>query len=133
MSGLAQLDAWQAALSAAVTPWQAFRYDEIQALVDQGNPLPPMYVLLTVTRRAAEPIRMCGARPVLGWRLQTLTVGTAVGEVEWLRDRVRTLMDTTLPGIESTPLRPDGESDTPEEHEGVWQALDSWTYAAPND
>lgn len=126
MSLRAHENAWKAALEGATTkPW--FLYDEIPA-----NP-PAMYGTLSVTRRAVDSTRMDGRRRQLGWRLQTKAWGTSHSEVQWVRERVMLLSDEPLPSIEATRLLPDGESDAPEEDRGgIWSALDSWVYTAPN-
>lgn len=140
--------AWKAAIREALGGHHpVLDYDEVElkrdddglpVLGDAGqvtvddSAMPPMYILITVTRASREPLRGTGRRAVLGWRLTTLCVGTTITEVRHLRHGVRSLHDHRLPPIRAGLLQPDGESDAPVRRGTRYEALDAHLYAAPN-
>ena len=120
--------AWKAAVASA-TGYAAYTLEEVP------TPIPGLYTLVFVTRRAVDVMRFSAGRATLGWRLQTKSVASTRDDVQLLRERIATnLSDRDLAAIESTRLLPDGDADEPEldEKYGRWTALDSWIYYAPN-
>lgn len=114
---------------AALTGRPTSTYDK----VDWGNP-PTAFVCIAVTRRAVDQVFMDDTRRSLGWRVQIECFGSTHREVQWARERLLALSDTTRPAISASRLLPDGDADEPDWDTAIlrWRATDSWIYNAPN-
>jgi hypothetical protein len=132
MSERAHAEAWKTAITVEVDPWAAYDFGDVPApLMDGVATPPPQYVAITVTQRFGSPLRMCGARPLYGWRLTTTYAGRTKNEARWMRERINRLADQRLDAISAEPLRFESESEPEKDVDGVWTGVTLWTYAAP--
>lgn len=107
-----------------------FAYGEVPGLDNNEGQTPPIFALLTVERRYADP-RFAGRAGVSGWRAITRCVGTATAEVEWAMFQVTTALDElrlSIAGHTSTPVTHESTT-APELDDGMVSGLLVWTYA----
>lgn len=116
--------AWRTLIGGNLGSGGAYDYDDAPAA------LPGVYVLVTVSRRYAEPAYASGLRGTTPVRLTTLAVGRTVDEARWARQRVAAVVDesqTTVDGLVTTPVQ--FETETPiEPDDGRYSGLTAWTY-----
>lgn len=121
----AHAEALKARLDPALGQWAAYDYDEVP------DALPNIFAALTVAQRVGSPVRMCGGRPLYGWRITTRVVGRTVDEARWAREKIAAEIQDrklTIDGVESTPVRFETE-DQIEPDDGRYSGLTTWTYA----
>lgn len=122
-------EALTAALTAKVGENRIFDYGMVPGADDNDGTLPPIYVLLSIARRYAEPTT-AGRSPVTGWRVSCRYVGSTVAEARWAQMQVAAALNEvrlSIGGKTTTPIT--HESSTAiEPDEGMQSGLSSWTY-----
>jgi hypothetical protein len=97
---------------------------------ERALPLPDIYVLLTVERRFAAPMKS-GRTGVSAWRITARGVGTAANEVRWALLQVAEAIEEkrlVIGGQTSTPVAHD-KSTVIAPDDGRFSGLTSYTYA----
>lgn len=119
----------------------ALDFDDAQNLengdaVDLGGgvvltDLPPIHVLVTITRRFGGNPRVSAHKTVTGWRLTTTVVGTTVDEARWAFSRIAQLeyVRLTATGSDLSPLMFES-ANAPEPDDGMFSAMSSWTFTS---
>ena len=87
-------------------------------------------MVLTLTRRFGGTQRLSAQKPVTGWRLTAIAVGTTVKEARWCAERVANLEATRvlLGGYDLSPLMFES-ANAPEPDDGWYSAASSWTFS----
>lgn len=115
-------------------------YDDAQDLqngdeVDFGgvvlDTLPPIHVLVSLSRRFGGNPRVSAHKTVSGWRLTTTAVGTTVDEARWAAEKVARLefARITATGYDLSPLMFEVEN-APEPDDGFYSGATSWTFTS---
>ena len=106
----------------------ALDYDEAQEL-EKANTLPPLYVVVSLTRRFGGVSRVTTEKAVSGWRLTATAVGTTVDEARWCAERVASLEYSRIAATDYSlsPLMFE-TADAPRPDDGLYSAPSTWTF-----
>ncbi len=109
---------------------RCFDYGKVPGADGNKGTLPPIYTLVSLERRYAEPTRG-GRQPVTGWRLSVRYVGRTVDEARWAAVKVTDAINEArieVEDIKSTPITHEAtQSIRPED--GRQTGMSQWTYA----
>ncbi len=108
-----------------------YDFGKVPGADDNAGDLPPIYLLLTVERRAAAAPPRAGRAGVSGWRVTIRGVGRTVDEARWALNRATEAVDEqnlSIGGKVSTPVTFES-SQTVGPDGGRYSGLIAWTYA----
>lgn len=109
---------------------KALDYDEAQFLEEaEGEVLPKIHVLVSLTRRFGGNARISSHKTVAGWRLTATAVALTVDEARWAAERVAQLEFSRIvaAGYDLSPLMFE-TANAPEADKGWYSGATSWTF-----
>lgn len=123
-------EAISAAIKAHLGPHNVYGYGEVPGL--DGNPgtVPPIYVLLQVSRRHVPTTRSVRRASRAGWRTSLRAVGRTDDECRWAMNKVSLALDSqrlVVGGRVTSPIQHE-TSDEPDPDSGRHSALVRFTY-----
>ncbi len=131
-------EAVKAALNAALGPdVHAYDYDEVPGSdlnpndEQRAEPVPDIFVVIAVSRRAAPPTRGGYTTGRTGWRIETRGAGTTTDECRWAMYKAAVALNEavlTIDGTDTTPVTFESETE-PQSDDGRISATALWVYA----
>lgn len=109
---------------------RVYAYGEVPGMDRNPGVIPDIYVLLTIERRYAPPVRMVGRPSRSGWRVTCRGVGRTVNEARWaMNASTNALEDLRLQIADatSTPLTLE-VAQLVEPDDGRFSGLVTYTY-----